>query len=631
MSQVSSGTRLKALDGIRGLAILAVFLNHIEPTYAFKILPSFLYPFGSVIFSSGVLGVSFLFVLSGFLMAYIYPHPKSELWFLQKRYTRIFPLFLTMSLVVLILRVFPKFLEGWGFGLILLLAGLVHLVWMYGTKRMFPQFKKTLFILFLLIQIFAGAFYAFWIMRHSPIVFNQQFSPLAREGIIGLINSTLTLPLGNYIPMLDGVYWSLAAEILFYVLYPILCVPVINFLIPQKKYIKYLFLITLLPLVGGADMLSRRILGLGMLQLPLFYCFVTGMVLGYLYHKKPNIVGRLTGIFRGWMSFSSIIFFFGTVYLYHMLLDKANPALAPWMHIASAVPLALIIAIALDKRNALSRMFSSKLLVFFGIISYSIYLSHSTIIHMAKALYQPTDVPTTAVFILSIFLATIIVSGILYILLERPYFLRPKEAKLPEPLRTQSYALRPAFLALGVLIIIYLFATFDAYQSNFNLFSTEHSAKMVITSQIKNKGRFISMQENPTVDMQIYSQNNNLGIIAMHLIHKTASNSTYSENNLTFSIKEKGAKNWYATSSYKLMQIGDSYSHPFGFPPIDGSKGKTYDIELKINPFLASDYALVDTSENSIRTVYPVSKAQLLTNPIRLISFAQARDSSRFF
>ena len=367
-------TRLKSLDGIRGLAILAVLLNHIAPTYALGILPTFLVPFSSIFFASGVLGVSFLFVLSGFLMAYIYPHPRSGLWFLQKRYTRIFPLFLTMSVIMLLFRVFPSLVGIWGLFLILILSTIVNLIWVRIVKKMPPKFGKSLFITFLFIQIFAGGFYLFWVMRHSPIVFNQLISPLFREGTIGLVNSTLTLPLGNYIPMLDGVYWSLAAEVLFYILYPILCVPVISFLSTKRRIIKYLFLLTLLPLIAGADLLSHKIFGLSMLQLPLFYCFVTGMTLGYIYKRKPETIHQITGILKGWLSPISFIVFIGVIYFYHLTLDVQTP-LASWLHILWAIPFALIMAISLDQRNLLSKLFSSKPLVFLGLISYSVYLS----------------------------------------------------------------------------------------------------------------------------------------------------------------------------------------------------------------------------------------------------------------
>src|SRR4051794_33260812 len=97
--------RLTSLDGIRGLAILSVFLNHINASSIS--LPAKLGIVSEVLFTSGVIGVSFLFILSGFLMAYIYPTASNKVAFLQKRYTRIFPLFLTMSVVSLVIFLFP--------------------------------------------------------------------------------------------------------------------------------------------------------------------------------------------------------------------------------------------------------------------------------------------------------------------------------------------------------------------------------------------------------------------------------------------------------------------------------------------------------------------------------------------
>src|SRR5579872_2659339 len=85
MEQNSTSARFHALDGIRGLAILLVVLNHVNSGYISSVMPSWL---DQIIFDSGVTGVSLLFVLSGFLMTYIYPNPQSGLHFLQKRYTR---------------------------------------------------------------------------------------------------------------------------------------------------------------------------------------------------------------------------------------------------------------------------------------------------------------------------------------------------------------------------------------------------------------------------------------------------------------------------------------------------------------------------------------------------------------
>lgn len=626
MIQTSPRIRLKSLDGIRGLAILAVFLNHIDPIFVSKILPSFLLPFSSIIFASGVLGVSFLFVLSGFLMAYIYPHPSSGLWFLQKRYTRIFPLFLTMATIVTLFRVFPKLVGLWGIGLILLFALIVHITWVYGVKKLSSRFRKMLFFGFLLIQVFAGTFYAFWIMRHPAIVFNQQLPDLIREGTIGLVNATLTLPLGNYIPMLDGVYWSLGAEVLFYILYPILCIPVINYLAPQKKIIKVLFLISLAPLIAGADLLSHHIFGLSMLQLPLFYCFVTGITLGYLYKNKPEVIYKIAGIFKGGLSYLSVIFFILVIFFYHSLLS--NTSYSSWIQIIFAIPFALVIALALDSRNALSKMFSSKLLVFFGLISYSIYLSHSPVIHIVDALYLPITIPATFIYVFLIFIATIILSGILYILLERPYFIKPKEVIKPVT-QLSLHIVKPAFIALGGLSLIYFFSMLSAYQSTFNFFSIEYPTKNVfISPQLKDQKTF-SMQTYPIIKMQIKSQENNLGIIAMHVKHELGTKNT--QNTLIFHIKEKDARGWYATTSYKLNTMGDGLNHPFGFPQISNSKGKTYDVELQLNSYNTPDYVSIDTSGNSIRTVYLIDKSQLLKNPSQFITFTQKKIFAVFY
>jgi len=621
MKNDPQSTRLKSLDGIRGLAILAVLFNHIPAAYALTGLPAFLLPLSGILFSSGVLGVSFLFVLSGFLMAYIYPQYKSGMWFLQKRYTRIFPLFLTMSLVMLLFRVFPTLVGILGLFLIPILAIITNFIWMHIVKKLPAKFGKGLFISFLSLQILAGGFYLFWVMRHPPIVFNQQIPMFLREGTIGLVNSTLTLPLGNYIPMLDGVYWSLAAEVLFYILYPILCVPVINYLSTKRKLIKYLFLLTLLPLVAGADLLSHKLFGLSMLQLPLFYCFVTGMSLGYLFKRKPEAIHKITGLLKGWLSPLAIIIFIGVVYFYHLTLDNQTPW-AAWLHILWAIPFAIIIGISLDQRNLLSKMFSSKILVFLGLISYSIYLSHTAVIHILEALFKPASSLSAILFIGLIITITIVLSRILYFLLERPYFLRPKEAK--EIILNMSPNLaKPAFLVLGAICVIYILATFNAYQSTFNFFSIEYPASHVvfISPQINPNQNSLSLKTYPVVDMQIYSPENNLGIIVMHL---TAKNSM---NNLTFHIKEKGAKDWYATTSYKLSTVGDSKNHPFGFPVIADSKGKTYDIKLSLPNIKTPtpEYAWIETTPASIRNVYPVNKMQLIKNPSQLFTFVEKK------
>ncbi|MDE2590769.1 MAG: acyltransferase [Patescibacteria group bacterium] len=618
--------RVNSLDGIRGLAILAVFLNHIEPAYVFKILPSFMLSITSMAFNSGVLGVSFLFVLSGFLMAYIYPNPK-ELEFLQKRYTRIFPLFLTMSFVALLFSIFPILLKGEGILLIILLAFIVHIIWLHILKKQSNSIKRMVFISFLSLQLLMALFYAFWIMRHPPIVFNQQFPYWIKQGIIGLVNSTLTLPMGNYIPMLDGVYWSLASEILFYILYPVTCVPIIHYLSLQTKIVKYAFLFSLIPLFVGIDFMSQRLWGLHMLQFPLFYCFVTGMIVGHVFRTNPNAIYRITNFFKGKLYFSPIILFLSVFFLYHVTLDRST-LFASWIHILWAIPFAFIIVLCLDQQTLLSKFLSSKLLIFFGMISYSIYLSHSFIIHMASSIFHPTTFFSTVVWLTCIFLSVIVLSSALYYLLERPYFIKTStEKKKTNP--TFSPSIKSSILAIGGISLFYLILL-STYQSNFNFFSVEYPAgkSAIIYPLIKNNN-LISMQQYPLIKMHLYSMENNLGIITLHIKRDSISNNI--NNVLTFFIKENGAQNWYSISTYKLNQFGEVINNPFenqyfpfGFPAIVNSKGKIYDIQLQLSTS-GNGYLLIDPSPFYIRTVYSINKSQFIKNPIKLLTFAIQR------
>src|SRR6266516_4207066 len=204
MQQNVQSKRLLALDGLRGYAMILVFLSHIGTQHLSSILllPTFLY---SIVFSSGSMGVAFLFVLSGFLMASLYPHPSSGVDFLQKRYTRIFPLFLTVSICQLVFRVLPGniVLQTVVF---LLLPVAVHTLWVYRIKSMTSTGKRTLFLSFLFLQFFVGILY-FWISQTSRVSEFSKLSSMNHLFLTGLINSTLTFFAGNSFPLLDGVYW----------------------------------------------------------------------------------------------------------------------------------------------------------------------------------------------------------------------------------------------------------------------------------------------------------------------------------------------------------------------------------------------------------------------------------------
>lgn len=596
MEPEKQNARFIALDGLRGLAILFVFLNHIDKNYIISSTPSWLLPLVQTIFSSGVVAVSILFVLCGFLMSYLYSNPKSE--FLQKRYTRIFPLFVSMSTAMALIRVHQ---ETWQWyqklGVVFLIAVLVHLIWVHGVKKVNnPKISKAIFIFFLLLQGFAFFFYTFYIMRQSASIFYSVTPEIVRSVSIWLVNTTLTLPFGTYIPMLDGVYWSLCTEVLFYILFPFICIPIVKKLETKSQTIKIIFLLSIVLLLAGLDIIFKNILGLSMLQIPLFFYFITGMSLGYLYKSKEAIVLKLRTI--PFAPLAIPVFFVG----WNLTVEQIVTVPRSVLVLLWAIPITLLVAMALDTKSNYSKMLENKLLVYLGRISYSLYLSHTIVISFTRDLYKATNIYENIFFIVLTFIIAVIVSAILNYLLEQPYFKRSPALK--QEVKPIHISFKKA--AIGISVVYVLFILF-AYQSSFNFFSIEKG----------HQNSNISLNKNPNVHMEFTATERNLGIVTLKVIYQeTAKPETLQKQELVFKIKEKGAKDWHAINTYNPREINNQKNYPFGFPVIIDSKNKTYEIELSLSkPEL---HQFVTIKKDSLRSVYSADKGSLLKQPLEL-------------
>lgn len=183
--------RFDVLDGLRGFAIILVFLNHIDSHFIAEALPTFIRPFIYFLFTSGNLGVTFFFILSGFLMGYLYtnPHPME---FIERRYARIFPPFLVMAICMFIFRLSPTVPLFFRISTMLGVAIIVRFVWIYFVERF--KLGSVFIKLFLFFQLIMVLWYGFVIMRHPPIWFDS-LPYLLKEGTIFATNVTLTLSL----------------------------------------------------------------------------------------------------------------------------------------------------------------------------------------------------------------------------------------------------------------------------------------------------------------------------------------------------------------------------------------------------------------------------------------------------
>ena len=158
--------RLDVLDGLRGFAIILVFLNHIDSHFIAEAMPSFFRPFIYFLFTSGNLGVTFFFILSGFLMGYLYKNPQPR-EFIERRYARIFPPFLVMVICMWIFRLYPSIPLITRITLILSVAIFARTVWIYIVERFHKG--SALIRIFFLLQIGVTFWYGFIVMRHPPV------------------------------------------------------------------------------------------------------------------------------------------------------------------------------------------------------------------------------------------------------------------------------------------------------------------------------------------------------------------------------------------------------------------------------------------------------------------------------
>jgi hypothetical protein len=120
-------------------------------------------------------------------------------------------------------------------------------------------------------------------------------------------------------------------------------------------------------------------------------------------------------------------------------------------------------------------------------------------------------------------------------------------------------------------------------------------------------------------------RNDNLGIISILFDTHSRINDDY----LQFSIKEKGKVDWYYSNKYKVDQFQNNQYFPFGFPEIDDSKGKTYQVQIE---------SLAGAEGNSVQMVvdrpllskYSFPKAYLLQNKGKIPIFILSKIGSFF-
>lgn len=150
---MSHATRIRSLDGLRGIAALAVVAFHFHIFF----LPQAGLPF----VGHAYLAVDLFFLLSGFVMAYVYGHELASDWrahwlnFAIARFARIYPLFalttLAMITGVILSDVRPRFIlfSGWSLALQpFLLQQWSNLSWNYPSWSISTEAEAYIYFVF---------------------------------------------------------------------------------------------------------------------------------------------------------------------------------------------------------------------------------------------------------------------------------------------------------------------------------------------------------------------------------------------------------------------------------------------------------------------------------------------------
>lgn len=623
--------RNDALDGIRGLAIILVIINHLRLDIFFQTTPDFIHPVISMVTTNGKIGVGMLFMLSGYLMSSIYPQITSTLNFYQKRYTRIFPALVAMCFSLIMIRHYWQTLP------LLYIPGIVITTAVVGgglwrLLQNISQRKKVgkfVFLSFFCIQIVAVIGYLLLAIKVPPAVFYQVLPTTVREVIFLIVNSTMTLPFGNYVPQLDGVYWSLGTELTFYLLYPLLCIPIVNTL---KKYNSKLLTTSVLllcfPFLAGIYILFQNVLGFGILQIHFAIYFIFGIVIAQIKSQEifSKVANKISGLPPATLFLAGILLSTGFPLVSHFV-----PLSYLWQSLLWVVPVALsfIICIIGGNKNGWTDFLSQAWLVKIGQLSFSLYLTHTIAIEMMTRSSVPQNI-TEMLYINGIAVViSFILAFVLHHSLEKPYFNKIKELKSVVTSARRKYEVFFNKKTFALLTTVLLFLIWYAFRTPIAL--TAQAVNHVDT----NQAELIPITTQP-LHFQFTASENNFGMVLLNLKPlddkdlKDFGMSRGKDGEESIKVVIKDGATVLTDTNYSLKQMQQSRFHPVGLPIYQNSQGRNIDMDIYLTSTDTLQHIALVNQDSIFRSIYFMSKKELLKNPVLLIKHVYLKISEPF-
>ena len=374
--------QIRSFTGMRFLAAAAVFISHVLSV--FPVIEKGDLPLGGA-------GVSYFFLLSGFILTYVYgrreegdslPIPREKFSFRKfylRRFARIWPLHLA--------------------------ALLLNLFLIRGIKPFFATDDATAKL---------------------------------------LVNAALLqswIPDREWIFPLNGVSWSLSVEAFFYLLFPFL-------LIGGRKRFLYKYVLIMCATITGMVVLhqwigSQSTTNSATDHLPSWLAvteifrsnplsrlleFATGVGCGFLYFRFPQMQAE-----RNWwrdtifelVTLVSVVAFFlfgERVGLYSASLIDQFPTFAFWYRFAGAFPIfALLLLVFSRTRGWFTDRLSAPWIVYLGEISFSFYMVHRVVMLLLGRIELSREPVALLAGCGLSFFASLLVASVLFHLVEIPF------------------------------------------------------------------------------------------------------------------------------------------------------------------------------------------------------------------
>jgi len=618
--------RLIALDGLRGFAALSVVLGHLGLiNLGIGSLPIVL-PLLTFI-SAAHNAVQILFVLSGFLIAYLYPVVPSIPRFLKKRYGRIFPIYITVVLFLWFITTSPIF-SSWYVQLPLLiaLALVVKFSWVFLNKL--PQSKNIGSILF----------YSFVFLQVVVLFFNLIVTPrlVDAEGIVMsgiqssvltlLTNITLTNQFVKGIPALSGVFWSLGAEMLFYILYPFIVVPLVHIARKSGIILSILIIAAVTKILLDLDNTLMSMLGLNGMNVARANGFVAGVTIGAIYQSKGAVWNFLVKIIgRPYFGIIAVLLLV-LVQLGESIVGLGSIGFMNLFYLVTSWMIALVVLNAIIPNSLTYRIFRVKIITFLGLVSYSLYLIHEDIIPWFSSLGKVLSplVPVDVIQFMEILLPVIVCVGIAALLfktVEFLYFESKKKTIVKNQLkRSNAVPVHGGFSAAQYSVVLsFVILLFSI------VYAGSYSPTLLVQRGQDPLLHPFWKEESLLVHpftVSFLSGDNNLSVVGIDMRYEKSAGVTIATNKnpsvLKFELFDEGGKLLFSSTRNAYIVEG-SPRFQFGFPTISQSEKRKYTAKLSLIGGKLDDNIIIENPGVSFISIYSTDRTTLLRDPLKFV------------